>query len=303
MGGIPQFAEGKGRYRVFRRDDRASPIGSMETEVSKIEEKKDPEELFGILLNVLRLLRSPEGCMWDRDQDHQSIKKNLIEEAYEALEAIEEKNYPELMEEMGDITLQVVFHSQIASEEGHFDISDVLKSIILKLIRRHPHVFMGKEVKDSEEVLTNWEEIKKNERKLKELEDQSIFSNIPKILPALHYAFEVQNRASRLGFDWDRKEEVLDKIEEELKELETEINKVDNIKNIKDEIGDMLFSVVNLCRHLDIDSEECLKKTCRKFIGRFNFMEEHAKKNNIDFKMLSLKEKDELWDLAKKNNY
>ena len=275
----------------------------MEFDSEKINKSDNPEELFGVLINILKHLRSPQGCMWDREQTHRSIKKNLIEESYEALEAIEECDYDSLKEEMGDLLLQVVFHSQIAEENGDFNISDTMKSIILKLIRRHPHVFSDKDVKNTDDVLANWEDIKKIERKEKGPHGASIFSNIPKILPALHYAYEIQNRASRLGFDWDNKIDVLKKMEEELKELSIEIEKNDAKQNIKEEIGDMLFSIVNFCRHIDIDSEEALKGTCKKFIDRFNFMEEYAKKNNIDFKDLPLSEKDKLWDLAKKSNH
>ncbi len=275
----------------------------MEFDSDKIKKNENPEELFGVLIHTLKHLRSPQGCMWDREQTHSSIKKNLIEESYEALEAIEEGDTDSLKEEMGDILLQVVFHSQIASENGDFNLSDIIRGIILKLIRRHPHVFSNKKVNNTVDVLSNWEDIKKIERKEKEIHDESIFSNIPKILPALHYAYEIQNRASRLGFDWDSKEDVLKKIKEELKELSVEIEKNASRDRIKDEIGDLLFSIVNFCRHTDVDSEESLKGTCKKFIHRFNFMEEHAKKNNIDFKDLPLSEKDKLWDLAKKSNY
>jgi len=259
----------------------------------------DREELFSIFNEVMRLLRSPKGCKWDREQDHRSLQRNLIEEAYETVEAIEAGDDGSLKEELGDLLLQVVFHSQIASEEDSFDIKDVLKSIICKLVRRHPHVFGEKTVNSSEEVLANWEDIKKQERKSKGGDGRdSIFKNIPKILPALHYAYEVQSRAKRLGFDWDTKEEVFKKIEEESDELKLAMTE-DDLSIVSEELGDMLFSIVNLSRHFDIDAEAALRDTSKKFIERFDLMEEIAKEKGIDFRSLSLEEKDKLWEEAK----
>ena len=251
------------------------------------------------LVEVMRRLRGKNGCPWDREQTHQSIKKNLIEEAYEAVESIDNNNYQELKEELGDILLQVVFHSQIGSDNDEFEINEVLRTIIKKLIRRHPHVFSDKEVSSSSEVLSNWEDIKKEERKEKLTNSISIFSNIPKILPALHYAYEIQNRASRLGFDWEDTTGVIDKLKEEFVELNTEIEAESN-EGLSEELGDLLFSIVNLSRHLDIDSEKSLRDTCKKFIKRFDYMEKYAEENNLDFKKLSLEEKDRLWEIAKK---
>ncbi len=305
--------------------------------IGDIENINDSSVLFKILLNIMEKLRSKSGCIWDKEQTHQSIKRNLIEEAYEAAESIEEENFEDLKEEIGDILLQVVFHSQIAKEQNNFNINDVLKTIIKKLIRRHPHVFKDIKVSDSKDILKNWEQIKKEERKLKynsnkiksnnfseDLSDsQSIFYNIPKMLPALHYAHEIQNRASRLDFDWPDTNDILKKIEEEVKELKKAYeetfcivnprNIADNIQidknkiqdktkidKLSEEIGDLLFSIVNLCRHLKIDAEESLKKTCKKFIKRFNYMQEYSEDNNLDFKNLSINKKDEIWELAKK---
>ena len=188
-----------------------------------IEKEDDPGRLFLILVRIMEKLRSEKGCVWDREQTHQSIKKNMIEEAYEAVESIDNDNFQELKEELGDILLQVVFHSQIASDNGEFEINEVLRTIIVKLIRRHPHVFSDKEVANSSEVLANWEDIKKEERKEKLTGSTSIFANIPKILPALHYAYEIQNRAARLGFDWEDTDGVIKKLMEEFDELKDEI--------------------------------------------------------------------------------
>ncbi len=281
--------------------------------LKKIDDIKDSSTLFSILVSIMKKLRSPDGCAWDIEQNHGTIKRNLIEETYEAVECIENSDFKGLKEELGDLLLQVVFHSQIASENREFDISEVLKGIINKLIRRHPHVFGSEVLKSSGEILANWESIKKKERKENPQKQDSMFSNIPKILPSLHYAYEIQNRASRLGFDWDNLREVFEKIKEEVGEIDSEIdsfkcdgkeiilrNKAGDAGSIRDEIGDVLFSIVNFTRHLGIDCEQCLKQTCRKFIKRFDFMEKYAEENNLDFKKLSLKEKDKLWEIAKK---
>jgi tetrapyrrole methylase family protein/MazG family protein len=269
------------------------------SDLENIDKISDSSKLFAILVSIMKKLRSPEGCMWDREQNHKTIKKNLIEETYEAVESIENDDYKGLREELGDLLLQVVFHCQIASEDKRFDISSVLKGIIKKLVRRHPHVFNGLDLTTSEKILQNWEDIKKKERKEKSQKPGSIFSGIPRSLPSLHYAFEIQNRASRLGFDWEAADNIFDKMEEELDELKKEMKK--NQKNtISSEIGDVLFTVVNLSRHLNIDCEESLYNTSKKFIKRFDFMERYADENNLDFKNLPLKEKDKLWEMAKK---
>lgn len=265
----------------------------------EIEREKDPGKLFFILVKVMEKLRSEGGCLWDREQTHQSIKKNMIEEAYEAVESIDNNDFQELKEELGDILLQVVFHSQIGSDNNEFEINEVLKSIIKKLLRRHPHVFSDKEVSSSSEVLANWEDIKKEERKIKLTKSTSIFSNIPRILPALHYAYEIQNRAARLGFDWDDISGVVEKLNEEFEELNKEIRTKNNA-GLSQELGDLLFSIVNLSRHLGIDSEKSLRDTCRRFIQRFDYMEKYAEENNLDFRKLSMAEKDRLWEIAKK---
>jgi len=267
-------------------------------DIRNIDKIDDSSKLFSILLNVMIKLRSPGGCIWDREQSHKTIKKNLIEETYEAVESIENEDFSALKEELGDLLLQVVFHSQIAAESNIFDIKEVLRGIISKLVRRHPHVFGEAVVKDSREILENWEEIKKKERKKRAKESDSIFSGIPKSLPSLHLAYEIQNRASRLGFDWDDKAGVFDKIEEELSELKKELSKKGD-GFISEEIGDVLFTIVNFSRHTGVDCEESLRESSKKFIKRFDFMEKYAEENNMDFKKLTLKEKDKLWEIAK----
>lgn len=291
-------------------DDKSAKTAFTED----VDSIKDTGILFSVLVNVMKKLRSCSGCIWDREQTHESIKKNLVEEAYEALESIEDGNYGELREELGDILLQVVFHSRIAEDNKEFDINDVIRAIIKKLIRRHPHVFGDKQAQSSKDILQNWESIKKSERKEKNSASLSLFSNIPRILPALHYACEIQNRAARLGFDWDSIEGVVEKVNEEIKELSAAMdlknksiklmhgvnkNPESNDAGISEELGDLLFSIVNLSRHLVLDSEQCLRQTCRKFMERFDCMEEYADKKGIDFKSLPLNEKDLLWEMAK----
>ena len=267
-------------------------------DLDKLDKIKSADILFTILLDIMKTLRSPEGCIWDREQDHDSLKKSLMEETYETIEAIEKGDPGSIREELGDLLLQAVFHSQIADENGHFNMSDVLKGIIKKLLRRHPHVFGDTDVSGSDEILSNWEEIKKKERKDNNKDWDSIFSGIPRALPALHFAYEVQNRASRLGFDWDLSEDVYKKILEELEELKIEID--NNTLSAQDEMGDLLFSIINYSRHLGIDIEKSLRDTSRKFINRFKLMEESAAVKGLDFKKLSLEEKEKLWEKSKK---
>ncbi len=276
------------RYKLNRND------------LENIDKINDSSKLFSILVNIMKKLRSKDGCMWDREQSHDSIKRNLIEETYEAVECIESSDLEGLKEELGDLMLQIVFHSQMASENSEFNINDVMKNIIEKLIRRHPHVFKNKILNSCDEILENWEDIKKAERKKSLKKKDSIFADIPKILPSLHYAYEIQNRASRLGFDWDEIKEVFNKIKEEINEIDEEL-KEGKKDAVADEIGDTLFSIVNFSRHLGIDCEQYLKNTSKKFIQRFDFMEKYAKENNLDFKKMSLEEKDKLWEIAKSN--
>lgn len=269
------------------------------SDLEDIDKINDSGKLFAILIDIMSKLRSPEGCMWDREQNHKTIKRNLIEETYEAVESIESKDYKGLKEELGDLLLQIVFHSQIAVENKEFSINEVLQGIIKKLIRRHPHVFSGVVLSSSDEILANWEDIKKKERKERFDKPDSVFSGIPKSLPSLHYAYEIQNRASRLAFDWEEAIGIFDKIDEELAELKKEVRE-DEKSRIPGEIGDVLFSIVNLGRQLGIDCEESLYEASKKFIRRFNFMEKYANENNLNFKGISLKEKDKLWEIAKK---
>lgn len=244
----------------------------------------------------METLRSEKGCPWDRVQTHDTLKRYLLEEAYELIEAIENKEPEAIKEELGDLLLQIVFHSQIAKEEGNFDINDVIKSIIQKMISRHPHVFGEAEFKTPEEVLNQWDERKKEEGKL----SSSILEGIPLALPALLRAYKIQSRVSKVGFDWDNAQGVIEKIKEELKEVEEAVETKEKDR-IEEEIGDLLFSIVNLARFLRIDPETALRKTNRKFEKRFKSMEKLVRKKGKSLKDMSLQEMDNLWDEIKKD--
>lgn len=249
------------------------------------------------LVSIMKRLRSNEGCPWDKQQDHQSLKPYLIEESYEVLEALEEDDMELLEEELGDLLLQIVFHSQIASESGYFNITDVTTGICRKLINRHPHVFGELKVETTEKVLINWEEIKREEK-----EEQSYTESlmrIPKQLPALMKSYKIQEKAAKVGFDWDDVYGAMEKVTEELEELTDalENNKHDEIY---EEIGDILFAVVNVARFLKIRPELALNNTIDKFVRRFNYIEESAKVNSKKLEEMTLKEMDDLWNEAKK---
>jgi len=252
----------------------------------------DKRYKFEKLVEIMSVLRGPDGCPWDRDQTHKSIAPHLIEESYEVLDAIEREDFEHLKEELGDLLLQVVFHAQMASENGRFDINDVIDGIVEKLERRHPHVFAGEIASTSKEVLRNWERIKKEEKK-KSLHLPEVSS----AFPALIYASKLQARASRMGFDWRGIEDVVEKFDEEIEELRDAYCKRGNVE---EEIGDTLFTVVNMARHLGVDSEVALKKAINKFRERFEFMEKEVEKRGLYFENLSLEEKDKLWEEAKR---
>lgn len=250
-------------------------------------------ESFAELVEIIAKLRSEEGCPWDRQQTHDTLKINIIEEAYEALEAIDEKDDDKIEEELGDLLMQVLLNAQIAKEEGSFDIYGVIGKIKEKLIRRHPHVFGDVKVKDADEVLQNWNAIKNKEK-----ERESLMDGIPAHLPALIQARKVQSKASSVGFDWDKSEDVLVKVDEEVKELKESVKKGDK-DSIEEEIGDILFSIVNLSRFLDVEPEIALLKTTKKFIRRFKQMETIIAGNGNKLTDYDLKGLDEIWDSIK----
>ncbi len=251
---------------------------------------------FFELVKVMEKLRSENGCPWDKKQTHRTLIPYLIEECYELVEAIEKDKPEEICEELGDVLLQIVFHAQIARENGDFSIVDVIKGIKEKLIIRHPHVFSTEKVKNAEEVSKNWEKIKKKEKK----DRKSILDGIPKNLPALLKAYRVQSRASKVGFDWNDIEGVIDKIKEEIDELK-EADNQENKEKIEEEFGDLLFALVNFARFKDIRPEEALQRTVTKFIERFKYIEESAQKSGRNIQDLSLNEMDFFWEKAKQN--
>ncbi|ACA46010.1 nucleoside triphosphate pyrophosphohydrolase [Clostridium botulinum] len=251
---------------------------------------------FMDLLDIMDKLRGEDGCPWDREQTHVSLKKYLIEESYEVIEAIDNKDVDMLIEELGDVLLQVVFHSQIGKEDGFFEIKDVIQSICDKMINRHPHVFSDLEINSSSEVLENWDKIKSKEQGTETYTDS--IRHIAKTLPALMRADKVQKKASKVGFDWDNIKDAMKKIIEEYKEIE-DVYKSKNKVKILEEIGDLLFSVVNVARFLDIDPENALNYSIDKFINRFQYIEDEAISMGRQLDNMSLEEMDKLWKEAK----
>lgn len=249
------------------------------------------------LLEIMSILRAPGGCPWDAEQTHESIKSNFIEETYEVIEAINKDDKELLQEELGDVLLQVVFHSEMEKEKGNFTFNDVADGICKKLIERHPHVFSTVQVESVDEVLSNWDTIK---RKSKAQKTQgSSMLKVPKELPALMRAQKIQSKAKKAGFDWDDMSGALSALESEIKELREAIDSKDQ-KSIEDEMGDVLFSCVNVSRFIDVDSEQALTKSNEKFISRYVLVEKLAEEKGIDMKETPIDELDKLWDEAKK---
>ncbi|WP_415339095.1 nucleoside triphosphate pyrophosphohydrolase [Clostridium perfringens] len=254
--------------------------------------KKD----FQDLLDIIETLRNPGGCPWDREQTHESLKSALLEECYEVIDAIENEDEDALIEELGDVLLQVVFHASIGKEDGYFDIMDVIGAISNKMINRHPHVFGNEEANTSEQVLVNWDEIKKEEKGIKTLTEE--MQNIAKSLPATTRAYKVQKKAKKVGFDWDDVNCAMDKVKEELNEIK-EVYNCEDKSIIEGEVGDLLFACINVARFLEVDGELALDKTIKKFIKRFSYIENEAIKNNKNLKDITLEEMDKLWEEAK----
>lgn len=249
---------------------------------------------FNDLLRIMEILRAPDGCMWDREQDHQSIRRNFIEETYEVCEAIDEQDPEHLKEELGDVLLQVVFHTEMEKEKGVFDIGDVADGICKKLIYRHPHIFGTVEVGSSEEILRNWDELKRKEKHQET--DTSALESVAKSLPGLIRAEKLQKKAAKVGFDWENAQGALEKVEEELDEVK---RAVAGDGDPEEELGDLLFAVVNVARHLKVDPERAMEKNCNKFVRRFAEMERQARQENKVLSDLSLTELDTLWNRSK----
>lgn len=248
------------------------------------------------LIAIMKRLREPDGCPWDRVQTHQSIKKSMIEETYEAIDALDYGDDKAFANELGDVLLQVIFHSEIADERGAFDFSDVVTEVCTKLITRHTHVFGEDKAGDEKEALDNWEKNKKKEKKIDSY--TGVLKDVPKYLPALMRAEKVQKKARGFGFDWDNIDDVYKKVEEETAELK-EAAAEKNEEHIREEYGDLLFSVVNLGRFLGTDPETALTGATNKFVSRFEKMEKLAAEKGLDMANMSLNELDELWNCVK----
>jgi len=249
------------------------------------------------LLSTFRSLRNPDtGCAWDREQTFKSIASCAIEEAYEVADAIDREDFKSLKSELGDLLFQVVFHAEMASEKGIFNLEDVINELNDKLIRRHPHVFSNEKALSSEESLNIWEDIKAQERKTQRLD--SLMDDVPKNLPSLIRAKKLQKRAARVGFDWKDVNKVIDKIEEELEELKIEHSK-NNKDKLAEEVGDILFTIVNLTRHYDLDPEDIMRRSNLKFEQRFKAMEKYAVQNNLELKDMTVDQLEKVWQKIK----
>ncbi|MBN2852099.1 MAG: nucleoside triphosphate pyrophosphohydrolase [Clostridia bacterium] len=257
--------------------------------------KKDRYDFYD-LLKIIEKLRSDDGCPWDREQTHQSLKKYMIEESYEALEAIDLQNDSKLKEELGDVLLQIVLHSQIAKEENSFDINDVIHVVSEKMVYRHAHVFGDVIANTPEEVLISWNKLKNKEKGFEKA--SHILEDVPKNLPGLMRSSQLQDKASKVGFDWDDKSGAVLKVREEIEELLETIDTM-NKDEQESEMGDVLFSLVNVCRFLKIDPETAITRTNNKFIKRFELMEDICLKRNLQMELMTLDQLDEIWEEAK----
>ncbi len=248
------------------------------------------------LMNIMEKLRSKGGCPWDREQTHRSLREFVVEEAYEVVDAIDKEDVELLIEELGDILLQVVFHSQIAAENNNFYLYDVITRVCKKMIYRHPHVFNNIDAKDAKCAKQSWDSMKDKEKNISTYTERLI--DIPKGLCALGRSYKVQKKAADVGFDWDKVEDAFLKVVEEYEELK-QASRGDNLENIEEELGDLLFSVVNVSRFLNVNPEIALNNTINKFIKRFSIMEEQSSRRGKDLKEMSLKEMDDMWNMAK----
>jgi len=253
-----------------------------------------PEDLsqFTTLVDIIAKLRAPDGCPWDKKQTHASLRENLLEECYEVLEALDEGNSDKLCDELGDLLMQVILHTQIATEAGEFELGDVVKSINTKLIHRHPHIFGSKKVKDAEDVALNWEVLKQEERGA----DTSMLAGVPKQMPALGYSQEIQRRVAQVGFDWADIDGVIEKLTEEVNEFK----QADSQERKAQEFGDLLFTLANIARRLEIDLEAALREANQRFYRRFTYMEEVCRQRGLNFGELSFDDQNTLWDEAKR---
>jgi len=256
-----------------------------------------PGEKFLKLVETMARLRGPDGCPWDREQTFDTLKSFLLEETYEVIDAIDRRDWEELATELGDLQLQVVFFSQMATEQGRFTIDDVIESITSKLIRRHPHVFGDESAGTAAEVLKRWNELKAQEKS--DGSPQALLDSVPQTVPALMEAYQLTSRASLVGFDWQRFEDLLEKLKEEMRELEEARNGSGDPARVEDEVGDLLFMMVNIARFLKLDPELVLRKTNRKFRDRFAEVERGLAERGKGFAQAGIEEMEELWQQAK----
>jgi tetrapyrrole methylase family protein/MazG family protein len=278
-------------------EERDMGHGIGDTTISeKASVRESVGNLFEQLVQVMAALRGPKGCPWDKAQTHESIKRNTIEEAYEVASAIEESNYEKLKEELGDLLLQVIFHSQMASEANRFNIADVVRDLVGKLIERHPHVFGERRVETPEQALAQWESIKASEHQ----KAGSLMDGLAWALPSLMLAHHAQKRAAQVGFDWNDPIPALQKLKEEISEVESVLrNERENKAKLEDEIGDLLFAAVNVARLSGVDAEMALRKATRKFVTRFKAIEETARRQGKNLNEMSLEEMDTIWEIVK----
>ncbi|MGZ9587096.1 bifunctional methyltransferase/pyrophosphohydrolase YabN [Paenibacillus marinisediminis] len=277
--------------------------------VPKTDNQRVHHRTFAKLKEIVNILRSPGGCPWDQEQTHQSIRKNLIEETYEVLETIDDDDPTAMQEELGDLLMQIMLHSQMEDEAGAFNVYDVIQGLNDKLIFRHPHVFGDRHAEDAQSALGNWEQMKAEEKRLKGMTNErtSALDGVPRDLPALMKAYKLQKKAAKVGFDWDCVEDVLDKVAEELQELQeavkacgTKAKEEDAILAAQEELGDLLFAAVNVSRFINVDPEEALTMTNRKFVKRFRYIEEQLRINGKSFDQTDLLEMEQWWQEAKR---
>ena len=301
----------KRRKKSQRKRRSARTAGDAQARIVVTARDRAAGKWFAKLVGLQARLRGPNGCPWDREQTHQSLRKFLIEESYEVLDAMESADSSKFASELGDLLLQVIFHSILAEESGRFTISDVIESVYVKMIRRHPHVFGDVAAKTSAAVLKNWEEIKKQERAGEGAED-SVLAGVPRSLPAVLEAYQLTRRASHVGFDWESLSGILDKLEEEKRELASVLAvgsaqleaklpaaNSETSRKLEEEVGDLLFVCVNVARFLGVDPEIALKKSNAKFKKRFQWMESAAEREGGRFADLSRGRKEELWNISK----
>ena len=253
-----------------------------------------PENLsqFVTLVDIIGKLRAPDGCPWDRKQTHSSLRENLLEECYEVIEALDEGDSSKLCGELGDLLMQIILHAQIASEDGEFELGDVIRGINTKLIHRHPHIFGSQKVNSAEEVAHNWEALKQEEREA----DTSILDSVPRQMPALGYSQTIQRRVAQVGFDWEDDDSVIDKLAEEVNEFK----RASSQEQRAEEFGDLLFILVNIAWREGIDLEAALRGANQKFYRRFACMEEVCRQRGLSFSQLSFEEQNVLWEEAKR---